>query len=107
MYVTAGTLGGWVEKEDNLQDSAWVADEACVYRNAQVTCNEDYCCFQSCWNGRETITAFKTTQGIAIKSGQFFGTIEQFIRATDGALRTSRYERESIVEEIKVRFGIR
>lgn len=35
-YAVAGTLGGWIEKEDNLLDGAWVADEACVYGDAVV-----------------------------------------------------------------------
>lgn len=35
-FAAAGTLGGWVEKEENLLDGAWVADEACVYGNAVV-----------------------------------------------------------------------
>ena len=36
--VPKGTLGGWIEKRDNLssKDSAWVADEACVWGDAQV-----------------------------------------------------------------------
>ena len=37
--IKQGTLGGWVEREENLnQDSlAWVMDDACVYGNAVVT----------------------------------------------------------------------
>ena len=35
-FVTAGTLGGWIEKEENLLDGAWVADDACVYGDAVV-----------------------------------------------------------------------
>lgn len=35
-FATAGTLGGWIEKEENLLDGAWVADEACVYGDAVV-----------------------------------------------------------------------
>lgn len=37
--VKAGTLGGWIEKEENLKQDclAWVADEACVYGDACVS----------------------------------------------------------------------
>lgn len=37
--IEKGTLGGWIEKEDNLsQDAlAWVAGDACVYGDAKVT----------------------------------------------------------------------
>ena len=32
-----GTLGGWVEKAENLEDSAWVSDDAQVSGNAVVS----------------------------------------------------------------------
>ena len=37
--IVAGTLGGWVEKPDNLQvyGNAWVSGDAQVYDNAQVS----------------------------------------------------------------------
>ena len=34
--VEKGDLGGYIEKEDNLQDNAWVYNEAKVYENAKV-----------------------------------------------------------------------
>lgn len=34
--VDKGDIGGWIEKEENLQGNAWVADEAKVYDDAQV-----------------------------------------------------------------------
>ena len=34
--VKTGDLGGWVEKESNLRDNAWVGDNAKVYGNARV-----------------------------------------------------------------------
>lgn len=34
--VKAGYLGGWIEKESNLEGEAWVGDEAWVYGNAQI-----------------------------------------------------------------------
>ena len=35
--VKAGELGGFVEKEENLDDNAWVSDDAMVYDNARVS----------------------------------------------------------------------
>lgn len=37
--IKQGTLGGWIEKEENLSQEglAWVADEAVVYGDAEVT----------------------------------------------------------------------
>ena len=34
--VKAGDLGGFVEKEENLDDNALVSDDAMVYDNARV-----------------------------------------------------------------------
>ena len=34
--VKAGDRGGYIEREYNLIDEAWVADDACVYGNARV-----------------------------------------------------------------------
>ena len=35
----AGDLGGWVQKDENIQGFAWVSDNAQVYGNAQVSGN--------------------------------------------------------------------
>ena len=35
--IKAGTLGGFIEKEENLDGDAWVSDDAQVYGNAQVS----------------------------------------------------------------------
>ena len=35
--VKSGDLGGFVEKEENLDDNAWVSDDAMVYDNAWVS----------------------------------------------------------------------
>ena len=39
LVVNAGDVGGWIEKESNLSDNAWVSDNAEVYGNAQVSGN--------------------------------------------------------------------
>ena len=35
-WAKKGELGGWIEKEDNLYDNAWVYDDAEVYGDARV-----------------------------------------------------------------------
>lgn len=35
-FAAPGTLGGWIEQEENLEDGAWVADNACVYGDAVI-----------------------------------------------------------------------
>lgn len=35
--IKAGTLGGWVENDENIRGNSWVADEAKVYGCATVT----------------------------------------------------------------------
>ena len=37
--IKAGTLGGFIEKEENLDGDAWVSDDARVYGDAQVCGN--------------------------------------------------------------------
>lgn len=37
--IQKGTLGGWIEKKENLQGEAWVSGEAMVYDDAVVTGN--------------------------------------------------------------------
>lgn len=37
--INAGDVGGWIEKESNLSDNAWVSDEAEVYNQARVSNN--------------------------------------------------------------------
>ncbi|SHJ21057.1 hypothetical protein SAMN05443429_11248 [Cruoricaptor ignavus] len=39
MYADEGELGGWVEKERNLSDNAWVAGNAQVFGNAKILNN--------------------------------------------------------------------
>ena len=41
--VKAGDLGGWIEKESNLSDNAWVCGNSRVYGNALVFDNAEVC----------------------------------------------------------------
>ena len=41
--IKAGTLGGFIEKEENLDGNAWVYDDAKVYGNAKVYGDAQVC----------------------------------------------------------------
>ena len=91
--VSAGDLGGFVEKEENLDQSgnAWVDGNACVSGNARVY--GDAWVYGNAWvdkigsvfwisaigsrNG--TSTFFKCNDGkIRVSCGCFFGDLEEF-----------------------------
>ena len=41
--ISAGDIGGWVEKAENLSDNAWIYDDAMVHSNALVCGNARVC----------------------------------------------------------------
>ena len=102
-WANAGDLGGFIEKEDNLSDNAWVSD------NARVAGNDDHCGFDVFGSiGRHT-HAYRTSDGgVEITCGCFHGDIEAFeakVRHTHG---DSQYAREylAIAHVIRVKFGL-
>lgn len=80
--VEAGEIGGYVEKEENLQVSgnAWVYGNAQVSGDAQVSGNAHYLTMGPIGSRDDTITFFRTKElKIAVKIGCFKGTIDEFI----------------------------
>ena len=92
--VKAGEIGGYVEKEENLQVSgnAWVSGDArvsgdaWVYGNAQVSGNAwvygnaHYLTMGPIGSRDDTITFFRTKElHISVKIGCFRGTVDEFI----------------------------
>ena len=104
--VKAGELGGYVEKEENInhEGNAWVygnarvygdarvSGDARVYGNARVEKQEDII-FTAAKFGTifRTTTAYRTTDGIRINCGCFSGNLEEFreqiIQTRDGRMR--------------------
>lgn len=86
--MKAGELGGYVEKEENIdhEGNAWVSG------NAQVEKQEDII-FTAAKFGTifRTTTAYRTTDGIQINCGCFSGNLEEFreqiIQTRDGRMR--------------------
>ena len=125
--VEAGDLGGWIEKEENLshEGEAEVYGEAKVYGEAEV-CDEARVCGQAevCGNAviksmsdyitispigsrDDTTTAFRTADGVRVKCGCFYGSIEEFEKKVKKTHGDNQYGKEylAFAELLKVRFG--
>nr|DAP85657.1 MAG TPA: Putative transferase, nesg, ydcK, Structural Genomics.38A [Caudoviricetes sp.] len=80
--VKEGETGGWVEKEENLEQSygdAWVSGNAEVYGNARVSGNADYTTIHGFGTQFRTTTFFRCKdKQIRVSCGCFFGTISEF-----------------------------
>ena len=86
--VEEGETGGWIEKEENLEQSsgdAWVYGNACVsgnarvYGNAEVSGNADYTTIHGFGTQFRTTTFLRCKdKQIRVSCGCFFGTISEF-----------------------------
>lgn len=97
--VKAGELGGYVEKEENInhEGNAWVYGNARVYGDARVYGNArvsgDARVYGDAWVVKQediiftaakfgtifrTTTAYRTTDGVQINCGCFSGNLEEF-----------------------------
>ena len=85
--VEAGEIGGYVEKEENLDqsgdswvyDNAWVSGNARVYDNAWVCRGRDYIQMGPIGSRDDSITFFRTKElKIMVSVGCFFGDIDRF-----------------------------
>ncbi len=85
--VAEGELGGFIERENNLDQSgdAWVYGDARVYGDAQVCGNawvqncRDYSATSCFGSENRTTTFFRTKDGgISVRCGCFYGTLREF-----------------------------
>ena len=79
--VSKGELGGYVEKEGNLDhnDNAWVYGDAEVSGNARVTGNADYATVKGFGRCNRNTTFFRCKDGkVRVVCGCFFGDMEEF-----------------------------
>lgn len=104
-YANEGDLGGYVEKEDNLNQygNAWVSG------NAQVENNDQHCgfdCFGSC--NRHTHAYLTNENKVEITCGCFRGSIEEFEEKVEATHSGTVYEKEykAIINVIKIKFEI-
>ena len=92
--VEEGELGGYVEKESNLdQDGdAWVSGDA------QVSGDADYATIQGFGRKRRTTTFFRQKDGkIGVKCGCFYGTIDEFRQKVKETHGSSKHAKEYLM----------
>ena len=119
--VDAGDVGGYIENEKNLSQygDAWVYGNAKVYGdalvcgnakvygdakvfgnaevcgNAKVFGNADYATVHGFGSACRTTTFFRDKhEGVSVKCGCFFGTLEEFREKVKRTHRGTKYERE-------------
>lgn len=119
--VKAGSLGGYIESEDNLSHdgNAWVYDNACVYDNAWVHNNAcvggdayiggDACVRDNAWvhnnaswltvgpiGSRDDFTTFVATADgeIHVSCGCFSGDIDEFEKVVEETHAGTKHEKD-------------
>lgn len=110
--VEEGDLGGYVEKEDNLDHSgeAWVSGNARVYGNAWVYGNarvsgdarvsgeNDYAAAKGFGREYRTTTFFRLQDGgIGVRCGCFCGTLEEFREKVKETHKESKMGKEYLM----------
>lgn len=94
--VVAGSLGGYIEKEDNLAHSgnAWVYGNARVYGDAWVYGDADLVWFSKVGTEQGTLTVYKSKDGSLLATrGCFSGTVDEFL-AKSAKVHDERIKRE-------------
>ena len=106
--VVAGSLGGYIEKEDNLTHTgnAWVfgnacvSDDACVSGDARVSGdalvsgNDDLVWFSNVGTEQGTLTVYKSKDDSLLATrGCFNGTVDEFL-AKSAKVHNERIKRE-------------
>ena len=112
--VLAGSLGGYIEKEDNLahsgnawvfgnaevfgnacvSDDAWVSGNARVSGDALVSGNDDLVWFSNVGTEQGTLTVYKSKDDSLLATrGCFNGTVDEFL-AKSAKVHNERIKRE-------------
>ena len=133
--VTAGDLGGYIEKEENLSHDgdAWVYDRALIFGDAKVSGdarvygdaqvygdalvsgdarvsgNADYICFKGFGSVNRNTTMFRTKNGdVYVRCGCFAGNLKEFSEKVKETHGSSKYAKEYLecVEAAKIHFEI-
>lgn len=79
--VKAGSLGGFIEKEENLDhdSDAWVYGDAIVYGDARVSCKNSIFWIPNIGSRSDTTTFFLCKdKKIYASCGCFFGDLDKF-----------------------------
>ena len=92
--VEEGELGGFIEKESNLDNDgdAWVSG------NAQVYGDLDYAIVGGFGSEQRTTTFFLQKDGmVGVKCGCFYGTLEEFREKVKKTHKGSKYAQEYLM----------
>ena len=98
--IKAGTLGGYVENEDNLSHdgNACVCSDARVCGNACLKTNADYTVIHGFGSEERTTTFFRCKDGnIRVNCGCFYGTIDEFCYKVHETHGDSKYAKEYLM----------
>ena len=122
--VEEGDLGGYVEKEDNLNQSgnawvygnarvsgnaqvcgnarvcgnAWVSGDARVYGDAWVSGENDYTTAKGFGREYRTTTFFRLKDGgIGVRCGCFYGTLDEFRKKVKETHKESKLGKEYLM----------
>ena len=109
--VEKGELGGYVEKEENLNHygNAWVSGNARVYGNAEVYGNawvsklNDYIVFKNSWSSGRYFTYTRSNKMWTV--GCFYGTGEELVEKAYQDSEDSGKHYEAYVNLVKTLEG--
>ena len=111
LTINAGDVGGWIEKESNLSDNAWVSDNAKVFGNALVRDNawihgdakvmstSDYVVFKDNWSSGRYFTWTKSNDKWA--EDCFYGTGDELIKKAYADSEDSGKHYEACVKSVE------
>ena len=122
-YVKEGDLGGYVEKDENLDQkgnawvygnaevsgNAWVYGDAGVYGDAEIDNNNKHCGFDCFGSANHHAHAYLTKENkVEITCGCFRGSIEEFEKRVEETHSGTIYEKQykAIIDVIKIKFGL-
>ena len=97
--VVAGSLGGYIEKEDNLAHTgnAWVSGDAQVFGDARVSGDDDLVWFSNVGTEQGTLTVYKSKDDSLLATrGCFSGTVDEFL-AKSAKVHNDRIKREYLL----------
>lgn len=92
--INAGTLGGWIEREENLSHEG----DAFVWDNAEVWGDADYIVFKNWWSSGRYFTWTRSNN--QWKVGCFHGTGEDLIKQAYADSEKSGREYERVVRYV-------
>lgn len=94
--VKAGSLGGYIESEDNLSrdGDAWVCSNARIGGNAMIRDNASWLIVGPIGSRDDFTTFFSGEDGIYVSCGCFYGSISEFEKAVEKTHAGTKHEKD-------------